>query len=176
MEELLNYDLDYLRLEKDNEQNKLNGYYDNIEACQNRIRECKRMGAHDFYDDIKELEEEIYNDTDGITSSTHRISLLNSVIFYKLEKLILADEEPELTEEEANYLNNKYTPIVDEAVKERNDDQERYNSMMYDDLSDDDKLLEFNTCASDLKDSEEKYNRYLKILNYAQNCISQKTI
>ena len=176
MDELFNYNLDQLRLEEKNEQDNLNEYYNNIELCQNRIRTCKRMGARDFSDEIKELEEEVYNDTNNITSTTHKISMLKTVIINKIESLILADEEPELTEEEANYLIEKYTPLVDEAAKEKNDDQDNYNSMQYEDLTDEDKLLEFNTYASDLKDSEEKFNKYSKILYYAENRISQKTI
>ncbi len=176
MEQIYSLSLDYLRIELENKEKELNSYYEDIEACNKRIMECVRMGERDFADEIKELKQDINNDQIQIPLTTHEVAILKAVIIDKIEKLILADEEPELTEEEAEYLNNKYTPIVDEAAKEKNDDQDNYNSMQYEDLTDEDKLLEFNTYASDLKDSEEKFNKYSKILNYAQNCISQKTI
>lgn len=149
---------------------ELNDALEDIDYSKKRLAE---LSERDF-NEKTDLKKDIRDDNNVIRNVKPVIAKLKTLLCELLVREILADREPELTEDEAQMLIDMYVPIVDENAQNMEYDKRTYEAFgRSGNLEGDDEFNAYDEAFSELKDSTIKYENSLKVLNYAQNFVPE---
>lgn len=147
------------------------GFEEDIVSSEEAIKDCEKRGDYSSRNDLRH---DILYDNDQIGKIDFRLKQINEFLanIYTKAEMLARDIEVELTEQEANFIIDLFSPLKEnkeQHIKDAKEAIEEYggaNNYEFDD--------ELEELYADLKYEQDQFEKYEKIVNKATNSLTKR--